>query len=285
MKVAILSGKGGAGKTMVAVNMAYVSDESVYLDCDVEEPNGNIFLKNNFVSKEKVKVYIPHVDQEKCSGCRTCTNFCRFNALAMMGEKIVVFEEICHSCGGCTILCPQNAISEKDKIIGTITRGYFENVEVISGELNIGEPSGVPLIKKIIKIGKEKDKVVIIDCPPGSSCSVIEGIKDADYCLIVTEPTIFGSHNLEIVHKLAKLFKKPVGIILNKDIDEKNPSEEYANKNNLKIIGKIPFNNKVSKMVSNGQIISKEDVVYKGIFENMLYKVRKEVDNETTSCN
>jgi MinD superfamily P-loop ATPase len=280
MKIAVLSGKGGTGKTFVSVNLAFVADNSNYIDCDVEEPNGHLFFKPKIVNSEKVYVKIPIIDNDRCSGCRKCIEFCKFNALAYIKDKVFVFEEICHSCGGCTLLCPEKAISEKDKEIGEILEGVFNNSNIYTGILNTGEQTGVSIIKKLLNIVDDKP-YTFIDCPPGSSCSVMESIKDADYCILVAEPTLFGVHNFNMVHNLVKIFNKPFGAVLNKCLDEENPAEEYCKKNNIKILSKIPYENELGKLNSNAEIVSQHQKYY-SIFSSLLNTIKEEVKNEAT---
>jgi len=137
--IAILSGKGGTGKTLISVNLAVAAGKSVYIDCDVEEPNGHLFFKPENIKEEEIKIKIPVVDAKKCSGCRTCVDFCKFNALAYAADSLIVFDDVCHSCGGCVLLCEQKALSEREKIIGRVQRGISQNVKVYTGILNTGE--------------------------------------------------------------------------------------------------------------------------------------------------
>ena len=203
MKVAILSGKGGTGKTLLSVNLAAAATESIYIDCDVEEPNGHLFFKPDDIQEEVISVKIPMVDDSLCTGCKQCVDFCKFNALAY-AKKLIIFEEVCHFCGGCMLVCPEKALTEKDKVIGKVQKGTSRQVEVFTGILNTGEVSGIPIIKKLLdKNRKERDKMTFIDCPPGSACVVMESIKDADYCILVAEPTLFGVHNLNMVYELS----------------------------------------------------------------------------------
>lgn len=280
MKVAVLSGKGGTGKTFVSVNLSFVANNSNYIDCDVEEPNGHLFFKPEIVKSEKVYVKIPKIDNERCSGCRRCVDFCKFNALAYIKEKVFVFEEICHSCGGCMLLCPEKAISEKDKEIGEILDGVFNNSNIYTGILNPGEETGVSIIKKLLNKANEKP-YTFIDCPPGSSCSVMESIKDADYCILVAEPTLFGVHNFNMVYNLVKIFDKPFGAVLNKCLDEENPAEKYCIKNNIKVLCKIPYENELGKLNSNAEIASQKNEKYHSVFSLLLKTIREEVNNET----
>jgi MinD superfamily P-loop ATPase len=287
MKIAVLSGKGGTGKTLVSVNLAASAKKSTYIDCDVEEPNGHLFFKPKDINSEDINIKIPLVDYNLCNGCRKCVEFCKFNALAYIKDKVMVFDDVCHSCGGCMLFCPTNAISEKDKNIGEVQKGISDDVTVITGMLNTGEASGVPIIKKLLSydtddnVNTTKDELTFIDCPPGSACVVMESIKDADYCVLVAEPTIFGVHNLEMVYELVRMFNKPYGVVLNKCIDGGNPAETFCLDNNINVLGKIPFESELGTLNSNALISVRENKKYKDMFSNILQRVTKEVRNET----
>lgn len=282
MKIAVLSGKGGTGKTLISVNLAAATmNEALYIDCDVEEPNGYLFFKPENIESQEIAIKIPHLDEKLCDGCRKCVDFCKFNALAYIGTKLVVFEDVCHSCGGCMLVCPKAALSEKDKVIGAIEKGISENVTVVTGILNTGEASGVPIIKKLLENIDEAKEFTFIDCPPGSACIVMESIKDVDYCILVAEPTLFGAHNLSMVHELVSLFDKPHGVVLNKCLDGENPSEEYCIEKNIRILGSIPFDSELGNLNSNALISVRENKKYREIFSSLLEIVTKEVQNET----
>jgi MinD superfamily P-loop ATPase len=284
MKIAVLSGKGGTGKTLVSVNLAVVAKTSIYIDCDVEEPNGYLFFKPENIQEEEVYIQIPEVAGNLCSGCRKCVDFCKFNALAYIKDKLIIFEDICHSCGGCILLCPEKALTEKEKDIGRVQKGTSEQVTVCTGILNPGEPSGIPIIKKLLDgNGHERDKTIFIDCPPGSACIVMESIKDVDYCILVAEPTLFGVHNLNMAYELVKLFNKPFGVILNKCLDGENPSEKFCLDKNIQILGRIPFDNELGTLNSNAEIAVRKSERYRMIFSSLLEAVKKEVHHETTS--
>jgi MinD superfamily P-loop ATPase len=278
MKIAVLSGKGGTGKTLVSVNLAAVAKAASYLDCDVEEPNGHLFFKPTDVEETEVNVKIALVDQELCNGCRKCVEFCKFNALAYVKDRLIIFEDVCHSCGGCMLVCPQQALTEKNKPIGKIQSGRSDRVQVNSGILNTGEATGIPLINKLLEDNKENAAdLTLIDCPPGSACIVMESIKDADYCILVAEPTLFGVHNFNMVYELVNLFDKPFGAVLNKCQADDNPAEAFCKKNNIKILARIPFDRELGTLNSNGKIASREWEKYRALFTDLLETVVEEV--------
>ena len=284
MKIAVLSGKGGTGKTLVSVNLAAAAKTSTYIDCDVEEPNGHLFFKPEDVKEKEISVKIPKVNNKLCNGCRKCVEFCKFNALAYIKDKLIIFDEVCHSCGGCVMVCPERALTENEKAIGKVQKGMSGSVNVNTGILNTGEASGIPIIKNLLDGNKDvSDTMVFIDCPPGGACIVMESIKDADYCVLVAEPTLFGVHNLNMVYELVKLFDKPFGVVLNKCLEGENPAEEFCLEKNLKILSRIPFDIELGLLNSNAEIAVRESNKYKTIFLDLLDTVIKEVQHETTT--
>ncbi|MDD3113752.1 MAG: ATP-binding protein [Candidatus Izemoplasmatales bacterium] len=277
MTIAVLSGKGGTGKTVIAVNLASVSTHAVYIDCDVEEPNGHLFFRPIPKSSVEVALKIPVVDNLRCTGCRKCVDFCRFNALAFIQNRLLVFSDLCHACGGCVVLCPEKALNEREMPIGNISYGISENVEVITGNLQPGKVSGVPIIRQMVEnFYTNKEIPIYIDCPPGSSCSVMESIKPADYCLIIAESSVFGCHDLKMVHELVVELHKPFGIVLNKCFNEENPSEQYCLENGLPILAKIPFDRELNKWNANGLIAVKQSPDYHQLFQDLVTKIQAE---------
>lgn len=275
MKIAVLSGKGGTGKTFISVNLACSADKAIYVDCDVEEPNGHLFLKPNIIDESPVMVMVPEINTDKCTGCRECVNFCNYNALALIKNKLLIFYEVCHSCGGCILLCPTKAIIEKKRTIGIIKEGISGNVAVLTGYLNTGEVSGVPIIKKLIEKLPEQS-TVIIDCPPGSACTAMESIRKADFCILVTEPTLFGVHNLSMVYELVKLFNKPFGVVLNKCLPEQNPAQQFCIEHKINVLAEIPYDEKLSRINSQGLIAVHENKYYRELFQKLLKTLEKE---------
>ena len=284
MRIAVLSGKGGTGKTLVSVNLAAAAKASMYIDCDVEEPNGHLFFEPEGVCEKEVTVKIPKVNNELCNGCRKCVDFCKFNALAYIKNKLIVFDDVCHSCGGCILVCPEKALTEKEKAIGKVQEGISGEVTVWTGVLNTGEATGIPIIKELLTANNPQiNQLAIIDCPPGSVCIVMESIKDADYCILVAEPTLFGVHNLNMVYELVKLFGRPFGVVLNKCLEEENPAEKFCLEKNIKILGRIPFDKELGTLNSNAEIAVSGDEKYRVLFSSLLDAVTKEVQNETAT--
>lgn len=275
MTIAVLSGKGGTGKTLVSVNLASCAPQAVYVDCDVEEPNGHLFFKPEVSEKQDVTVTVPEADMRKCNGCRKCVDFCKYNALALLKDRLMIFYEICHSCGGCILFCPEKALSKKQRSIGTIEKGISDSVTVLTGCLNTGEVSGVPIIKGLMEKVSDRD-LNLIDCPPGSACIVMESIRSADYCILVAEPTLFGAHNLAMVYALVKLFNKPFGVVLNKCLPGENPSELFCRENHVEILAEIPYDEELGSLNANGLIAARENERFRRLFGSLLDRVSKE---------
>ena len=275
MQVAVLSGKGGTGKTLLSVNLSYVAKNSTYVDCDVEEPNGLLYYKLENKITEDIKIKIPKIDHEKCIGCEKCTNFCKFNALAYILDKVRVFKDLCHSCGGCKLVCPTGAISEVDKVVGFVHSGEIDDTKIHTGEMIVGVESGIPIIENLLSKVKDSERFVFVDSPPGNGCSVMESIKDADYCLLIAEPTIFGLHNLNMVYKLVKKFNKKVGLVINKYTGD-NIINDFSKENKINVVGIIPMNLELGSINSEGMIVSKE-AKFKSIFTSILDNIEKEL--------
>ncbi|MCK9549087.1 MAG: 4Fe-4S binding protein [Sphaerochaeta sp.] len=274
LTIAVLSGKGGTGKTMVSVNLAAVATGATYIDCDVEEPNGHLFLKPKVFEEETITIGKPEVDQRRCDGCKICSDACAFKALAVVNKKLLIFPEICHSCGLCYHLCPQGALIEVEQSLGVLSKGYRDDLLVLSAELKIGEPSGVPLIKALIN--NIKGGITIIDGPPGSGCLVHETIARADFCLLVAEPTRFGEQNLALVHQLVSLMGKPAAVLLNKTTGGANASEEYAKANGLSIIATLPWDGQLARTTSSGDLAIDGSEHYRQYFSHLLAQIVEE---------
>lgn len=269
MHIAVLSGKGGTGKTTISTNLSKIMGYR-YVDCDVEEPNGFIFLKPEIEKIEEVSIPIPEIDHGECSRCKTCVDVCRFNALAYTKQSIVQFEQMCHGCGACILICPMNAIREKRRTIGKILVGYDKEIECFSGILNLGEPMAGPIISKLRQ--HIDGKSTIIDCAPGSSCNVVKAVIDCDYGILVTEPTVFGLHDLKIAVYLVRQMKIPYGVIINCHDPEENLIESYCMEEKIPILGRIPYDRKIAFLYSEGKLLV-EDTAYRPIFQAIADKI------------
>lgn len=273
MNVVVLSGKGGTGKTLIATNIAKYMNIN-YIDADVEEPNGFIFLKPEIKETIDVKVKIPFIDEDKCEKCFACTDFCRFNALGKTSDKILVFDKLCHSCGGCKIVCEFDALTYVDKKMGIIEKGYSADIKCSRGLLNIGEPMAVPVIEKLLS--EAENELNIIDASPGTSCNVVSILEHSDVAILVTEPTKFGVHDLKRAIKLVEKFNIPYAVIVNRVTDKNNIITKYCKKNKIKVIGQIDYDKDIAIMYSKGELII-NNKKYLEVFEKLSDYIKERV--------
>ena len=274
MKVAVLSGKGGAGKTLVACGLACAAGRAVYADCDVEEPNGRLFFKPENTVIRPVLRRMPAFDAQKCTGCRKCVERCRFNALVFVKGAPMLFGEVCHSCGVCAYVCPEGAVAEAGLEVGAVESGVRGGIRVVTGELKLGEATGVPVIAAALEEAGDEG-TVIIDCPPGSACPVMEAAREAGYCVLVTEPTAFGLHDLRLVVELMRVTGKPCGVVVNKAGAEYAPLEEYLAREGLPVLARIPYSENLAAIVSAGGLAYDEDAQARELFTALLGRIRE----------
>lgn len=252
LNIAVLSGKGGTGKTTVSTNIALALKAS-YIDCDVEEPNGFVFLKPQIDENIDVVVDYPIIDDEKCTSCGACVDICQFNALAKINRDIVLFDKLCHGCGGCEIVCEYDALTYGKREVGRIEEGMGYGIRCSRGILNIGEPIAVPVIRQLLQ--RASSGINIIDCPPGTSCNVVSSLRYAHSAILVTEPTKFGLHDLDRAVELVKMFDIPFGVIINKDDGTENVVKNYCESRRVNILGSIPYSSDVALAYSNGEML------------------------------
>ena len=277
MIIAVASGKGGTGKTTVAVNLALAVKPVQFIDCDVEEPNANILLKTTIKEKEDVSVETPVILEERCDHCGRCSDFCAYNALAVLPGKILVFPELCHSCGGCELVCPRHAVKWRRRVIGRIEHGFTDNVDFYQGIVNIGETRVIPVIKTL-KQKIEKSRDVIIDAPPGTSCPVIETINSSDYCLLVAEPTPFGLHDLKLTVEMVKKLSIPFGVIINRDGVGDKKLEVFCQKEKIPVLMKIPHSVEIARLYSQGEPFIGKLRGWENMFQRLYNNIKKEVN-------
>jgi len=289
MIISVASGKGGTGKTTIATNLAMSLSGVQLLDCDVEEPNSYIFIKPDIKERKSVAVSIPEVDYSKCTFCGKCQQVCVYNAIAVIKKsakeksgssgKVLIFPELCHSCGSCSYFCPTNAIREVDREIGTIEIGNKSHLQFIHGKLNIGEVMSPPLIKAVKKY-ISPSKINIIDAPPGTSCPVIESIKDSDFCVLVTEPTPFGLNDLMLAVSVVRKLNMPFGVVINRSDLGDDKTDKFCAEQNIPVLMKIPFKKEIAVVYSKGELIVEALPEYKKKFQELSVAIEKIVNKQ-----
>lgn len=253
MKLAVASGKGGTGKTTVSCALALsVRGPVCLIDCDVEEPNSHFFIQPEIEDKKTVCLPVPQVDKDKCNGCGECGRICRFSAIAVPGKKAMVFNELCHSCGGCSLICQKNAIIETKNPIGTIEEGQRENIHFISGRIDVGQAMAPPVIRAVLQHAPE-DGLTIIDCPPGTSCPFVTAVRECDAVLLVTEPTPFGLHDLQLAIETLRELGIPFAVLANRIDREQNRISEYCKAEAIPLLFQIPEDRRIAEAYSRGE--------------------------------
>ncbi len=259
MEIAVASGKGGTGKTTISLSLAAFCRESGYdvalLDCDVEEPNANLFLGAAITGTEKCEVPVPSVDDAACTGCGRCGDICQYSAIVLIKGRPLVLPEMCHSCGGCMLVCPERAISERNREIGVVEKGEAQGIRFAGGRLDIGEPMSPPLIRDV-KMNYGGADIRIIDSPPGTSCPVIESVKNADFLLLVAEPTPFGLNDLRLAAGMAEALGIPAGIVINKGGEGDSMIAGFCGESGIPLLGSIPDSRIAAENYSRGDCVS-----------------------------
>ena len=251
MVISVASGKGGTGKTTIAINLALSLKNAQYVDCDVEEPNGHIFLKPKIKERLSVGIPVPQVDDSKCTYCGMCAEACEYNAIVVVKERVLVFPELCHGCGGCSYVCPADAIKEVEREIGVIEKGMAGNIEFVHARLNVGEPMAPPLIRKEKNFINDS-KTTIIDSPPGTSCPVVESVEGTNFCILVTEPTPFGLNDLKLAVGMVRILDIPFGVVINLSDIGTREVWDYCSQENIPVLMEIPYNRRIAELYSKG---------------------------------
>ncbi|MBN2635338.1 MAG: ATP-binding protein [Prolixibacteraceae bacterium] len=283
MKIAIASGKGGTGKTTVSVNMyyfinLYVNNNVHLVDCDVEEPNDALFFpKNKKISEQQIFQLIPEIDLIRCTYCRKCADWCEFNAISIIKSREFarVNHDLCHSCGACIVACEFGAITEHEQPLGVIS--HFDvgiGKGLTEGRLKIGSAMQTMLIKAVKKNTRNSAEIIIYDAPPGTSCPVVETVANADYIVLVTEPTPFGLHDLKITVELLNDLQKPFGVIVNKAGLGNNDVYRYLNENQIELLGRIPFMREYAASYAEGQILKNIPDEIKNTYLDIIKKIQ-----------
>ncbi|MFP3975248.1 MAG: ATP-binding protein [Dehalococcoidia bacterium] len=278
MQIAIASGKGGTGKTLVATSLALslAEDHKVkLLDCDVEEPNDHIFMRPVFNQTQPASIPVPVVDEDKCTHCGICADVCAYNAIAVLKNKVMTFHELCHGCGACSELCPENAITEKPRDVGVLELGNADGVDFVQGKLNVGEMMAPPIIRQVKKHVNGQG-VSIVDASPGTSCPVVEAIKGSDFCLLVTDPTPFGLNDLTLAMEVVRVLGIPCGVVINRSGETDGETEEYCRQKNVPILMKIPLDAEIARLYSKGVTLAEGKPEWQERFRELFDRIGRE---------
>jgi MinD superfamily P-loop ATPase len=276
VKISVASGKGGTGKTLVATNLAAIAGDALLVDLDVEEPNCHLFFDFKERSRETVNRKVPVIDKEKCNLCGNCAKVCEFHAIASLPKEILVFEELCHGCGACSRFCPEAAIEERDHAIGEIVSGTSKGLRgLIYGDLRIGEATASTLIKRVKKVIPDEG-ITIVDCPPGTACPAVESMRDSDLCVLVTEPTPFGFHDLKLALAVTKKLGLPHVVLVNKKGLPGPDLNSFCEDSGIPIVAEIPHDRAIARDYSEGRLLI-SDPVYNQAFRSALNRILEEV--------
>ncbi len=280
MKIAIASGKGGTGKTTVATNLAAALHRPVTLaDCDVEAPNAHLFLKTTLDWSRPAYAFVPEVDLNRCDGCGECHEICRFSGITVMAGMVMTFPEMCHGCKGCMMVCPTRAIREGKRTLGEIKRGTAGQIELHYGLLRVGEAMAPPLIRQVkAQIDGDRDIPVIIDAPPGTSCPAIEAVRDADYVVLVTEPTPFGLNDLVLAVEAVRTLKIRAGLVINRADSGDDGVRRYAEESGLPILMEIPNRREIAVAYARGRLMIDAIPSFQQRFCDLYERIAEEIE-------
>lgn len=287
MRIAVASGKGGTGKTTVAANLAYVASRDghtvAYLDCDVEEPNGALFLKPAITEREPVHVSIPAVEETQCTNCGLCGVLCQYSAIVPIKGKVLIFPELCHGCGGCWLVCGSGALSESRRSTGRLETGNANGIRFIQGILDIGQAMSPPVIRAV-KAAAPDAGLVVIDAPPGTSCPVIESVRDSDYVLLVTEPTPFGLNDLKLAVEMVRVLGLPFGVVINRAGTSASDTHAWCEHEQIPILVEIPDDRHVAEAYSRGEMVCEAIPEYLPVFSRLLQRIKDLLSAESAAA-
>lgn len=278
-RISIASGKGGTGKTLVATNLTAVAKDAYLMDLDVEEPNCHLFFGCEESSREVVSRKVPFIHKELCTFCGKCSQVCEYRAIAVLSKDVLVFDELCRGCGACSMFCPEHAIEERDHPIGEILHARAPGIRgLIYGRLSVGEAMATNLIKRVKK-ACPRDGLVIIDCPPGTACPAVESMRGSDLCVLVTEPTPFGLHDLKLAIDVSKKLKLPHVVLLNKAGLPGPDIKKFCEERNIPIVGEIPIDRKIAETYSEGKLLVSQPEL-RSLFQAALEKIVREAHKD-----
>jgi MinD superfamily P-loop ATPase len=276
MLITVASGKGGTGKTTVAVNLAAVAAAqgraATLLDCDAEDPDCRVFLKPEGLAAEPFAVEVPAFARERCDFCRRCGEICRFHALVALKNDVVLFPELCHGCGGCWEVCPRGALSPVPRVIGEIRTGGARGVRFVEGRLAVGERTAAPIIREVKRRGG-REGLVLADAPPGTACAMVEAARGSDYVLLVTEPTPFGFYDLKLAAAVVRELGLPCGVVVNRAGEGEDELRRWCAAEGIEILAAIADDRRVAEVYADAGLVVEELPAYRPVFEAILRRL------------
>ncbi len=277
MIVSFASGKGGTGKTLLATNLAWMMSgrrPATYVDADVEEPNGHLFLKHADALVRRFAVALPKLVAE-CTGCGTCQKVCAFHAILALKNRVVLFQELCHACGGCVLACPERALAERPHEIGAIAIARQDELRLVSGRLDVGQARATPLVEAVVAAGTRDHgtDLVIVDCPPGTSCAAMAAVRRADLTVLVTEPTPFGLNDLRLAVEMCRALGREVAAVVNRsDLGDRDVLR-YLDREGVPILGQIPFERDIATGYARGQLALERSAALRRVLDNIITSI------------
>lgn len=279
MRISVASGKGGTGKTMVAVNLALSVPDTLLLDCDVEEPDAHLFIRPDWSESRAVTVLVPEVNEGRCDACGRCAEVCAFHAIAVAGGKVRIFPELCHGCGACAYFCHTGALSETEREIGTVERGSRKGLDFVHGCSRIGHVLTPAVIGRVLE-SADPLRVTVIDSPPGTACSMVAAVKDCDFCILVAEPTPFGLHDLKLAVEAVRRMNVPAGVVVNRFGLGNRDVEIFCESEGIAVLMRIPFRKEIAAAAAEGIPLVEKYPEYRrhfdALFQNVCGRIREE---------
>jgi MinD superfamily P-loop ATPase len=280
MKVAVASGKGGTGKTMLSASLTWVwQGPLVAVDLDVEEPNLHLYLNPQISGRQPASLEVPVVDESKCNFCRKCSELCQFKAISVLNEVVLIFDEMCHGCGGCLKICPQQALTGGARELGEISWGHNGSGRFLMGRLRVGEAMSPPLMRavkhQLADMLAAQPADVIIDAPPGVSCPAVNAVMDSDVILLVTEPTPFGLYDLKLAHEAFSQFNKPMAVVINRSGFDNTSVKAFCAERRLPVFAEIPFDRRIAESYAAGHIVVQALSHLKPLFSKLAEQIRQ----------